>query len=102
MVCADCNVPLVQSLPEKKERPKDYIKFKEILHTYNLSDVDFLRSLFDAYNIRYSIEGSHFSQLRRLIQPIGIKVDEKQFEQAKELLKPFKARFSGLSLDYES
>jgi len=95
--CVDCNVPLVDKLAG--ETPKEYIKYKELLFTYNLADAAFLKSLFDANKIRYHIKGETFLQLRRLIQPVGILVDKEQFEEAKELIKPFKARFTGLAID---
>ena len=94
-ICADCNVPLVDKLPE--EPPKEYIKFKELLYTYSPADIAFIKSLFDAHNIRHNLQGEKFLQVRPLAQPVGIMIDETQFEEAKELLKLFKGRFTGVA-----
>jgi len=93
--CADCNVDLVFELP--KEPPKEYVKYKELLCTYNPADIAFIKSILDANNIIYYVQGEHFVQLRPLVHPAGIMVDEEQFEEAKELLRDFKGRFTGLS-----
>ena len=93
--CADCNLPLVDKLPE--EPPIEYVKFKELFYTFNPADIAFIKSLFESHNITYYIQGENFMLLRPLAQPAGIMVDEQQFEEAKELLKEFKERFTGLS-----
>jgi len=94
-ICADCNASLVDHLPEKP--PVEYIKYKELLFTYSPSDVAFLKSLFSAHNIKYHIQGEHFLQIRPMAQPVGIMIDEEQYEEVKELLKEFKPRFTGFS-----
>lgn len=94
-VCPDCNLPLADKLPE--ELPVEYVKFKELFYTFNPADIAFIKSLFESHNIAYYIQGENFMQLRPLAQPAGIMVDEEQFEEAKELLKEFKERFTGLS-----
>lgn len=94
-VCADCDLPLVDKLPE--EPPVEYVKYKELFYTFNPADIAFIKSLFDSHNIIYYIQGENFLQLRPLAQPAGIMVDEEQLEEAKELLKEFKERFTGLS-----
>ena len=94
-ICVDCNLPLVDCLPE--EPPAEYIKFKELLHTFNPADIAFIKSILDSHNITYYVQGENFLQLRPLVQPVGIMVDEEQFEEAKELLKDFRGRFTGLS-----
>jgi len=93
--CSDCNLPLVDKLPE--EPPAEYVKFKELFYTFNPADIAFIKSLFESHDIIYYIQGENFLQLRPLAQPAGIMVDEEQLEEAKELLKEFKERFTGLS-----
>ena len=93
--CADCNLPLVDKLPE--EPPVEYVKYKELFYTFNPADIAFIKSLFESHDIIYYIQGENFLQLRPLAQPAGIMVDEEQFEEAKELLREFKERFTGLS-----
>jgi len=91
--CSDCDAPLVNELPPEPQ--EEYIKFRELLFTYSPGDIAFIKSLFDANNIRYHMQGEAFLQLRPMAQPVGIMVDEKQYEEAKELLKDFKQRFTG-------
>ena len=102
--CTDCNIPLVDKLQIEptEASSKEYIKFEEIMYTYSPTDIAFIKSLFDAHNIRYNIQGEHFLQLRPLFQPVGIRVDATQVEEAKELLKSFKGRFTGLAPDKQS
>lgn len=98
--CSDCSVVLVSELP--KEPAKEYIRYRELMFTYSPGDIAFLKSLFDANNIRYHIQGEAFLQLRPLAQPVGIMVDEKQYEEVKELLKDFKSRFTGVAGNFFS
>ncbi len=65
--------------------------YKEIYITVNPFHIAFIKSLFDANNIRYFIEGENFLQVRPLVAPAIIKVDSGQFEDAQELLKEFKS-----------
>lgn len=95
-LCADCKEQLVDTLP--RELPKEYMKFKELQFTFNQGDIAFIKSIFDSNNIRYYIKDEEFMLVRPLVQPAGVMVDEKQFEEAKELLKGFKGRFTGLSM----
>jgi hypothetical protein len=93
--CADCNVQLADKLPE--EPPLKLIKYRELLSTFNPSDVAFIKSLLEGSGIRYYVQGENFLYMRPLAQPAGIMIDEEQYEDAKELLKDFKGRFTGLA-----
>jgi hypothetical protein len=57
--CPDCNVALVHELPPKpKPEPVD---FKEVLSTYNPSDIAIIKSVFDAEAITYFFKGEHMN-----------------------------------------
>ena len=94
-VCADCKVQLVDKLPE--EPAMEYIKYKEVLTTFSPSDVAFIKSLLDSTDIRYYMRDENFLYTQPLAQPVGVMIDEEQFDDAKELLKDFKGRFTGLA-----
>jgi len=51
-------------------------------------DLAFIKSIFDANNIRYLVEGENLLYMRAL--PARIRVDVTQFEAAEELLKEFR------------
>ena len=67
------------------------VEFVEILATFNQGDIAFIKSIFEANNIIYFIEGENFLQVRPLAEPAKIKVDSTQMEDAKALLKDFKS-----------
>ena len=74
------------------------IEFTEILVTFNQGDIAFIKSLFEANDIQYYIEGENFLQVRPLVAPARIKVDILQIEEAKELLKDFEGGQFGYSV----
>ena len=92
-LCSDCNLPLVDKFPEEfqEETAMEYVKHKELLSTLNPADIAFIKSLFDSNNIRYYVKGHAWHGLG--VRPAAIMVDEKQYEEAKELLRDFKERF---------
>ncbi len=98
-MCADCQVPLEKDLPKdsSEETPQKPVKFTELFNTFNPADIVFVESLFNAYDIRYYVQGEQFGHIRPLAQVTRIMVDEEQYEEAKELLKDFKGRFMGLA-----
>ena len=59
--CADCGVELVSELPDSNEQ-ESQIEFNqdeavEILQLANFTDISFVKSLFEAENIKYSSSG---------------------------------------------
>jgi hypothetical protein len=78
--CPDCNVALVHELPTKtKTEPVD---FKEVLSTYNPSDIAIIKSVFDAEAITYFLKGEHMN----LVEPIWLMVDSTQAQKAIDIL----------------
>lgn len=66
------------------------MEYKQVYATFNSGDIAFIKSLLDANNIKYFIEGEHFLQVRPLVVRAKIMVEEDQFEDAEELLSDFK------------
>jgi hypothetical protein len=80
-----------KQVSQKKQVSHEKCKeFVLIFETYNAGDIPFLRSLLDAHDIEYIVEGEDFNMIRPLIaQPIVVKVNKEQLEEAEELLKDF-------------
>jgi hypothetical protein len=84
-VCADCNVDLVRELPP--EPTPEYIKYEQIMVTYNPADVALIKSILDAEDIIYYFHGENFMHVRPLVELARLMVDKEDAESAKELLK---------------
>jgi hypothetical protein len=98
-VCADCNVDLVRELPP--EPKPEYIKYEEIMATYNPADVALIKSLLDAEGIIYFFHGENFMHVRPLVEPARLMVDKEQAEDAKDLLKDLNLSILGINLRQE-
>ena len=75
------------------------IEFKELIATFNPTDVAFIQSLLQANEIVHYVEGEHFAALRPLAAPARIWVDKESLEDAKELLKDYKSGKFGYQVD---
>ncbi|MFA5143326.1 MAG: DUF2007 domain-containing protein [Candidatus Omnitrophota bacterium] len=101
-VCADCNTELVYELPQDPAGPsQEYIKYKELLSTFNAGDVIFIRSLLDSSGIIYYFNGENFLFFRPAVEPARLMVDERHYDEAKEILKEFKSSFTSFHTDQE-
>jgi hypothetical protein len=96
-VCADCEIDLVDVLPEV-EKP-EFIDFKEVLTTYNPRDVAFIKSLLESEGIQYFFKGENFMYVRPLADPVRLMIRADQVEEAVELLKNVQLSFMGINLD---
>jgi hypothetical protein len=90
--CTDCGIPLV----ERIEEPEPY-KFVEVLETFNLADVAFIKSILDDTDIEYEFLGENFNQIRQLVQPAKLVVREDQADEAREMLKDLDLRYFGIA-----
>ena len=103
--CTDCGVDLVYELPGElqtkytEEPPGGEagggIKYKDIYSTFNAGEIAFIKSLLQASNIRYFVQGENFAYVRGFVQPAIIMVDETQHEDAENILKDFKDKGAG-------
>lgn len=93
-VCAECGIPLVESLPPDTEHEK--AKFVEVVSTFNAGDIALIKSILDDGEIDYLIEGENFNSTTPLLQPVSILVPEEKLEAAKDILKDLDLKFMGL------
>lgn len=76
--------------------------YVEILSTFNLVDIAFIKSILDGEEIDYYLRGENFNYIDQLIQPVTLFVREDQVFTARELLKDLPITYLGLSFRQES
>ena len=86
-VCADCNVPLVERLPEQDTAEKQGDGFREIPTTFNAAEIAMVKSLLADAGIDYYLRGEPFAVLRPFADPARLYVREDQYEEAQDILK---------------
>ncbi len=97
-VCPDCNVNLIDSLPDKQEKQSGFIEYVELLITYNPTDVALIKSLLEAENITYYFNAEQFMYVRPLAEPARLMVKKDEAEIAKEILKDLELLICGINL----
>ena len=94
--CARCGSPLDDRTGgQEKGGPR------LLLSTFNPSDVAFVKSLLESAGIAYYIEGEEFALVRPLAVPARIMVSGPDYDDAREILKDFKGRITGLAISDE-
>jgi hypothetical protein len=94
-VCADCNVPLVDNLPEEssvdsaQESGARGKGFREILIALNATDVALIKSILDGAGIDYYIKSDHFTFGRPFEDPSRLYIRDDQLDEALDILKDF-------------
>ena len=86
-MCADCDIPLVDRLPEKEATEKQNKDFREILMMVNAGEIAMVKSLLDDAGIDYYLKGGHFAVLRPFADPARLFVRMDQYEEAVEIIK---------------
>jgi hypothetical protein len=86
-VCVDCNVPLVERLPEKDSTEKRGKGFREIYITFSAGEIAMIKSLLDDAGIDYYLKGESFAILRPFADPARLFVREDQYGEALEILE---------------
>ncbi|MCU7494520.1 MAG: DUF2007 domain-containing protein [Ignavibacteria bacterium] len=92
--CADCQVDLVDKLPEEDFELDTDIRFVEILRTLNLVDLAFIKSILDSEGIQYFIKGDIIQNINPLVDPAVLMVREEEADRARELLKDVQLNYS--------
>ncbi len=101
--CADCDIELVDQLPELPPEPKpEFIDYEEVLATYNPADIAILKSILESEGITYFFKGEHFTYMRPLADPARLMVRKDQIKDVKNLLSDLKLSFIGINLHKNS
>ena len=98
--CPDCDVDLVDSLPEDKgddisqeERDRlDNINFVPVLTTHDATDVINLKSILDSEEITYFIQGENMKFIRP-VDSVTLMVKEDEVKRVLKLLKKIKLNY---------
>lgn len=93
--CADCDVPLVERLPEEKkehQEKKEHLvppEYVELLYTHDPGLVAIIKSILDDAGITYVFQGDIMSHVYPPIVPARLFVRKEESEEARKLLKEF-------------
>jgi hypothetical protein len=68
-------------------------KFSKILETDSITDIILIKSVLDAEDVRYFIQGENMNIIRP-VDPASLMVAEEDAKKAVELLKPLKLNYS--------
>lgn len=102
-VCADCGVRLVpELLPKPASESREYVKFEEILFTFNAGDIAIIKSLLESEGIVYYFREEFSSYAHPLAQPARLMVRGDQAKEAKEILKSLNISYTISTKDAES
>lgn len=87
--CPDCDVDLVEELPDKKKRAGDPdIKFVSIITSSDLGLIAIAKSILEEENIDYFTQGEGFNNMFNPITgPIDILVREEDEQNARDFLQ---------------
>ncbi|MEO0129056.1 MAG: hypothetical protein ABIL07_03210 [candidate division WOR-3 bacterium] len=90
--CVDCNVELVDKLPEEKvdknnKQDKEKINYEEVWISFNPAEVMFVKSILAETEMEYYFIGENFQVVQPLVEPIRLMVRKDYVEKVKEILK---------------
>lgn len=94
--CSDCQILLVEQLPEESEEPEEggeQIEFRPVLSTFNNGDIAFIKSVLDKEGIRYYFQGENFHYIRPAVEPAILLVEAGRIEDVRDLLRDLNLRF---------
>jgi len=91
-VCADCGSELVAEI-EPVPVP-EYVKFEEVLATFNPADIAIIKSILEGEDIDYYFHSEFFNQVDPLIQPARLMVRNDQIDAVREILKDIDIKYS--------
>ncbi len=73
---------------------KDFTEYELILETHNAGDRVFIKSILDAENIVYFIQGENVAPYLLNALPMRVMVRKDHVQKAKEILKDIKLSYS--------
>ena len=79
-------------------KQNDFIAYEFIFEIHNAGDQAFLKSLLDAENITYFIQGEHVAPFVFHAVPMRLMVKKDQASKVRKLLKDFKATSAYITL----
>ncbi|MEW6196671.1 MAG: DUF2007 domain-containing protein [Bacteroidota bacterium] len=101
-VCTDCEVELVDQLPDENIDHEENVTFIPLLATRNMGDIAIIKSLLDEQGIEYFIQGENMLHVLGSIDSAILNVKEDQADEVKELLKDFEPKFLGYNASESS
>ncbi len=95
--CADCGLPLVDTLPEERDEtpgvPYENVELVQVLQTRDRSDMLSIKMVLDSEGVEYLMQGESLPVLR---DPVVLLVKAEDAARVKELLKEIHLNFSNL------
>jgi hypothetical protein len=85
--CADCEVPLVDVLPEEVQPDADPHDLVSVFETCSQPDILVIKSAFDAEGITYHFSGEFFHMMGVMPSPARLLVASDQKEKALHILE---------------
>ncbi|MGB3480041.1 MAG: DUF2007 domain-containing protein [bacterium] len=86
-VCADCDVPLVDRLPEEGKYIHTKLKYVEVLITSNVGELVLVKSVLDDAGIEYFIRGEHLQIAYSAADPARLMVREDYVKEVQKILQ---------------
>ncbi len=98
--CADCKIPLMKKLSEKKEIiPEEFV---ELISSFNQADIAMIKSILDRYKLKYFVYDELFNLIRPCAQPARFMVNKNDLKQAKSILQEMDVKYVAVSVDNPS
>jgi hypothetical protein len=73
------------------------VNYKLLIETSNPADIALIKSLLDAEDILYFVQGEAFNTVRLLVEPVRFMVAADRLEEAEELIGAFRASYGSAS-----
>jgi hypothetical protein len=86
-VCADCEVPLVESLPVEIKDDVSSCDLVTVFETFSQPDIIYIKSVFDAEGITYHFSGEFFHMMGVMPSPARLLIPSNQVDHALGILK---------------
>ncbi len=91
-LCADCDIPLVDRLPEERKTEKrkhvhPKMNYIEVLITSNAGELALVKSVLDDVGIEYFIKGEHLQIAYSCADPARLMVSEDDVKEVQKILQ---------------
>jgi hypothetical protein len=102
--CGECDVSLVEVLPEKPkpiQEPLKDIEFVSVVRSFNPQDIAIIESILADSDIEYYIQGKEGMVVYPLVDPARVMVVKEQADEARDLLKDLDLSYYFFRPDHE-